>query len=131
MMRAIRGMGEMLLSETNISNINMGSVPSFSLVSPSFSWFLFIHTLAHGPFGRNMLIAEGFTEEVVTAILFNGHKIALGLCQKAAVALEYIDMGNDIVRGSDLRQTGGESGETIQGKANERNARMRCVELLV
>jgi hypothetical protein len=92
---------------------------------------MLIHTLAHGPFGRDMLVAEGFTEEVVTAILFNGHKIALGLSQKAAVALEYIGMRNGIVRGNDLRQARWESGETVQGKTNEGNAGMGGVELLV
>jgi len=92
---------------------------------------MLIHTLAHGPFRRNVLVAVGFAEEVVITILFNGYKIALSLSQQAAVAFEYIGMGNDIVRGSGLRQVRRESSETVQGKANEGNAGMGGVEFLV
>lgn len=75
---------------------------------PGYNWekraSMFVHSLAHGSLGRNLFVAERFTEIVVTAKLFDGYEITLGLGQKAAVAPDDIGGGYLIVCGSHLRQ---------------------------
>src|SRR5919197_1232901 len=58
---------------------------------------MFIHPLAHGPLGRDMLVTKSIAKKVIGPKLFYGNEIALGLGQKSTVALDAICVRDDIV----------------------------------